>query len=122
VKQQNKIISIIFDMILNFIRDRVDMIGEMKLGILRSEKGTHLIRSIAAMAMYLAGVPIFLIMLIRQWSSTAFLKYITKQVHIFSHGISSKLLKVHSFKHIQNPTTTNPMESIVGNLYLLLMG
>jgi hypothetical protein len=74
------------------------------------------------MAMYLAGVPIYSIMLIERWSSTAFLKYIWKQVQKFSHGISSKPLEVQSLKHIQNSTTTNPMESIVGNLYLLLMG
>ncbi len=71
---------------------------------------------------YLAGVPIFSITLIGRWSSTAFLKYIWKQVQKFSHGISSKLSEVQSFKHIWNSTTTNPMASIVGNLYLLLMG
>ncbi len=27
-----------------------------------------------------------------------------------------------SFKHVQNQTETNPMENIVGNLFLLLMG
>jgi hypothetical protein len=61
-------------------------------------------------------------MLIGHWSSLAFLKYIRKQVQEFSHGIFSKMIEVQSFKHINNPTTTNTMDSIVGNSSLLLMG
>eukprot|EP00978_Attheya_sp_CCMP212_P021308 scaffold62029_cov65-Attheya_sp.AAC.1 len=41
--------------------------------------GTHSIRSAAAMAMYLAGVPVFTIMLIGRWSRDAFLHYIRRQ-------------------------------------------
>jgi hypothetical protein len=75
------------------------------------------------MAMYLARVPVFSIMLIgRSWSSIAFLKYIRKQVQEFSQGISSKMMDVQSFKHVQIPTETNPMENIVGDSFLLLMG
>jgi hypothetical protein len=51
-------------MISNLIKDGVVAIGEMKLGILCPEVTTHSIRCRAAMAMYLAGVPIFSIMLI----------------------------------------------------------
>ncbi len=74
------------------------------------------------MAMYLTGVSVFSIMLIGRWSSTAFLKYIQKQVQEFSQGISSKMIEVQTFKHIQNPTETNPMENMVGDLFSLLMG
>jgi hypothetical protein len=74
------------------------------------------------MAMYLAGVPVFLIMLIGRRSSTSFLKYIWKQVQEFSQGISSKMIEAQTFEHVQNPTEMNPMENIVGNLFLLLMG
>ncbi len=73
------------------------------------------------MAMYLSGVPISLIILIGRWSSTVFLKYIRKQVQEFLHGIFSKMTKVQSFKHVQNQTEMNPMENIVGDLFLLLM-
>ncbi len=90
-------------MIINLLRDGVVGIGETKLGIKRWEVGTHSIRSGAAMAMYLAGVPIFSITLIGRWSSTAFLNYIRKQVQEFSHGISSKMIEIQSFKHVQNP-------------------
>jgi len=74
------------------------------------------------MAMYLAGVPVFSIMLIGRWSSTAFLKYIWKQVQGFSQGVSLKMIEVQSFKHVQNPTEMNPMEKIAGNSFSLLMG
>jgi hypothetical protein len=109
-------------MISNLIKDGVVAIGETKLGILRSEVGTHLIRSGAAMAMYLVGVPIFSIMPIGRWSSLAFLKYIRKQVQGFSHRISSKMIEIQTFKHINNPKTTNTTDSIVGDSFLLLMG
>ena len=74
------------------------------------------------MAMYLSGVPVLYIMLIGRWSSTAFLKYIRKQVQEFLQGISSKMIEVQTFKHVQNPTETNPMENIVGDSFLFLMG
>jgi hypothetical protein len=108
-------------MIANLIRDGVVAIGETKLEILRHKIGTHSIRS-GGISMYLAGVPIFSIILIGQWSSTAFLKYIRKQVQEFSHGISLKMIEVQSAKHVQNPTSTNPMESIVGDSFALMMG
>jgi hypothetical protein len=74
------------------------------------------------MAMYLAGVPIFSIMLIGRWSSLAFLTYIRKQMQEFSFSISSKMIKVQTFKHINNPLTTNTTDSIVGDSSSLLMG
>ena len=109
-------------MITDLCRDGVVAIGETKVGIRRSEIGTRSIRSGAAIAMYLVGVPVFSIMIVGRWSSTAFLKYIQKQVQEFSQGISSKMTEVQSSKHVQNPTETNPMENIVGGSFLLLMG
>jgi hypothetical protein len=109
-------------MVANLLKDGVIEIGETKLGIHRSEVGTHSVQSGAAMAIYLAGVPIFSIMLIGRWLSLAFLKYIQKQVQEFSFGISLKLIEVQSFKHINNPLTTNTTDSIVGNSSSLPMG
>jgi hypothetical protein len=74
------------------------------------------------MAMYLVGVSVFSIMLIGRWSSTAFLKYIGKKAQEFLQGISSKMIKVQTFKQFQNPTETNLMENIVGTSFSLLMG
>jgi hypothetical protein len=123
ILHRKKLISVTLTMIINLIRDGVVGIGEAKLGIKRWEVGTHSIRSGAAMAMYLAGVPIFSIMLIGQWSSTVFLNYIRRQVQEFSHGISSKMIEIQSFKHIQNPlfshypTSSEPTKTIVGDSF-----
>ena len=68
--------------------NRVFTIGKTKLGICLSEFGTRSIHSGEVMAMYLAGVPIFSIMLIGRWSSTAFLKCIRKQVQEISQCAS----------------------------------
>jgi len=64
VKHMSQIINITGEMIADLCRDGVVAIGETKLGIRRSEIGTRSIRSGAAMAMYLDGVPVFSIMLI----------------------------------------------------------
>ncbi len=76
VKHKSQIINITGEMIADLCHNGVVTIGLTKLGIRRSEIGTRSIRSGAVMAMYLAGVPVFSIMLIGRWSSTAFLKYI----------------------------------------------
>ena len=45
-----------------------------------------------------------------------------EQVQEFSQCISSKMIEVQSFDHVQNPTEMNPMENIVDDLFSLLMG
>jgi hypothetical protein len=49
------------------------------------------------MAMYLEGVPVFTIMLLRRWSSNSFLRYIRKQLKEFSTGVSSKMIQHEKF-------------------------
>jgi hypothetical protein len=51
----------------------------------------------AAMAMYLAGIPVYTIMLIGQWSSDAFLRYIHCQVQEFSAGVSQQMIVLENF-------------------------
>ena len=87
--------------ILNALRDAVSAIVEDALHIATNEIGTHSIRSGAAMAMFLGGCPVFLIMMIGRWSSDAFLRYIRKQVKEFNHDVSLKML-THMF-HRQIP-------------------
>ena len=120
--QRNKLISITSEMIADLIWDGVVAIGKTKLGVFFLKIRTRSIWSGAVMDMYLAKVPIFSIMLIGQWSSTAFLKYIQKQAQEFLHGTLSKMIKIKSFKHFQNQVSTNLVESIVGNLFALMMG
>eukprot|EP00978_Attheya_sp_CCMP212_P020121 scaffold57222_cov67-Attheya_sp.AAC.1 len=79
-------------MLLN-LRAVARRLGRDHLGYCKMEIGTHSFRSGAVMAMsYLAGVPVFTIMLIGRWSSDAFLRYIQHQVQEFSTGVSSKMI------------------------------
>jgi hypothetical protein len=77
----------------NKLQDAARRIGEDTLGFPPEDIGTHSIRSGGAMAMYLAGVPVFTIMLIGRWSSDAFLRYIRRQVLQFSAGVSKRMVE-----------------------------
>jgi hypothetical protein len=77
-------------------------LGPDKLGFTPNHLGLHSARSGAAMAMYLAGVPVFTIMLLGCWSSDAFLWYIRKQIKEFSSGISELMIRHDNFFTIQN--------------------
>jgi len=61
--------------------------------------GLHSLCSLAAMAMYFNGVPVYTIMLLGRWSSDAFLRYIRKQVKSFGSGVSSKMIVTSCFLH-----------------------
>ena len=67
--------------------------------------GLHSARAAAAMAMYLNGVPPYTIMLIGRWKSMCFLKYIRKQVDMFSMDVSRRMLLNPRFSH---PGTSTP--------------
>ena len=96
----NRIEHITSTQIRNAVRDAVKAIGEDTLHILVNEIGTHSICSGAAMAMFLGGCPVFLIMMIGRWSNDAFLRYIRKQVEEFNHGVLQKML-THMFHRPQ---------------------
>jgi hypothetical protein len=87
---------------MNALRDAVSAIGEDSLHIAAHKIGTHSIRLGAAMAMFLGGCPVFLIMMIGRWSSDAFLRYIQKQVKEFNHNVSQKMLTHMFHRHIPN--------------------
>ena len=87
-----KLLRVTSKQVLTSIRAVVTCIGKDTLGYSATDVGTHSLRSAAAMAMYLTGVPDFTIMLIGRWSSDAFLRYIRRQVQEFSSGVSSRML------------------------------
>ncbi len=86
-------------------------IGADRLGFEPTDIGTHSICSGSAMAMHLAGVPAFTIMLIGCWSSDAFLRYIRRQVQEFSAGVSSKMLLRDEFFAVSGITPEDPRTS-----------
>jgi hypothetical protein len=83
--------------ILTKIRQAVANLGHEKLGFYPEEVGTHSNRSGGAMGMFLAGTPVYTIMLMGRWSSDAFMRYIRKQVLSLSHGIATKMLTYEQF-------------------------
>jgi hypothetical protein len=84
-------------MILTRIRQAVYSLGHAVLGLSPEEVGTHSNRSGGAMGMFLAGTPVYTIMLMGRWSSDAFMRYIRKQVLSLSHGIAAKMLTYEQF-------------------------
>jgi hypothetical protein len=107
-----KLLRVTSKQVLTSIRAVVTCIGKDALGYSATNVGTHSLRSAAAMAMYLAGVPVFTIMLIGRWSSDAFLRYIRCQVQEFSSGVSSRILltaayyfTIPNFAGLEDPRT-----------------
>jgi hypothetical protein len=79
-------------MIRSKLRSAVTAIGEKSLGFKAEDIGCHSIRSGAAMAMCLAKISSYTIMIVGRWKSTAFLDYIRKQVAEFSLDISNLMV------------------------------
>jgi hypothetical protein len=97
VVTQGKIFTIPSSMVLDRIRSAVCFLGKEKLGFSDADVGTHSNRSGGAMGMYLAGTPVYTIMLLGWWSSDAFMRYIRKQVLDMSHRISAKMITYEEF-------------------------
>jgi hypothetical protein len=103
--QYDRIEHITSRQIKTVLRDAVLAIGEDTLHIVANEIGTHSICLGAAMAMFLGGCPVFLIMMISCWSSDAFLRYIREQVEEFNHDVSCKMITLMFYRHIPNYTS-----------------
>jgi hypothetical protein len=95
--------------LLKRLRFATTSISPDSLGFTAKEVGLHSAQSSAAMAMYLAHVPVFTVMLLGHWSSDAFLRYIRKQVKEFSSGISSKMIQQEHFFTIPQLLQRIPM-------------
>ncbi len=63
-------------LVLIKIRAAVKGLGHEKLGFHNDEVGTHSNRLGGAMGMFLAGTPVYTIMLMGRWSSDAFMRYL----------------------------------------------
>jgi hypothetical protein len=107
--------------LLSRIRLVAASIGKDELGFSPEDLGLHLARSGAAMAMFLAGVPVFTIMLLGRWSSDAFLRHIQQQVQEFSKGVSDKMISNEHFftiSSVTNDTTTMENCALLHNVGL----
>jgi hypothetical protein len=97
VELEGRSFTIPSSLILMRLRQVVSSIGPEVLGFTAEEIGTHSKRSGGAMGMFLAGTPVYTIMLMGRWSSDAFMRYIRKQVLSLSHGISAKMITYEKF-------------------------
>ena len=95
------------------LRAIVDIIGTKELGFTKEEIGLHSIRSGGAMAMFLSGIAVIVIMRVGRWSSEAFLEYIRDQVESFTKGVSSKMLQCEEFCALtaENNQTHEPIHT-----------
>ena len=93
-----------------FVRSRlraiVDIMGKSELGFTKEEIGLHSIRSGGAMAMFLSGTSVIVIMRVGRWSSEAFLEYIRDQIESFTKGVSSNMLQCEDFFDLNSDNTT----------------
>ena len=94
-------------MCLEFLRNFVALNNPDSLGLGVQRIGLHSLRATAAMAMYLAHVPVFTIMLVGRWRSLAFLSYIRKQVDQFTDGVSACMLTVDHFRTVSSQRGTS---------------
>ena len=85
------------------LRAIVDLIGSDDLGFSKNDIGLHSIRSGGAMAMFLSGTAVIIIMRIGRWSSEAFLEYIREQVESFTVGVSQRMLRYEAFFTLSSP-------------------
>jgi len=102
VKSGDKLFAIPSSIFLQQIWFIVDKLGKEKLGFSSADVGTHSNRSGGAMGMFLAGTPVYTVMLMGRWSLDAFMRCIRKQVLQLSHGISSKMLTYNEFFTVPN--------------------
>ena len=72
-------------------------IGEDVLGFKKDDIVLHYIQAVVAMAMFLSGASVIIIMRVGRWSSQAFLEYIRKQVESFTFGVSQRMFKFEDF-------------------------
>ena len=97
-----KITTITADYVRSRLRAMVELLGEDKLGFTKIDIGLHSIRSGGAMAMFLSGTSVIIIMRVGRWSSEAFLEYIRDQVESFTADVSKNMLKHEQFFNL-NP-------------------
>ena len=88
------------------LRSTATSIGEETLGFDPKDIGCHSIRSGFAMALVLVNTHPMTIMIAGRWKSDAFLKYVRKQVALFTVNLSKKMLQNKDFFTVPNYNKT----------------
>jgi hypothetical protein len=96
--------------VLVHLRAAAIQYGEARLGFAASRIGTHSLRAGAAMAMFLAGVPVETIQLIGRWRSQTFMRYIRIQVQQMTKGVADVMTANPDFFTIEGKETETTVE------------
>jgi hypothetical protein len=102
--------------LLTKLRLAASIIGKDILGFDPFKIGLHSLRSGAAMAVYLAGIPIPTIKLTGRWATEAFMDYIRPQIAKFSPSVSKAMISNTSFFTIpinnNNPCSQSALDPL----------
>ena len=101
--------------ILRQLRMATTLAGEERLGLRASSIGTHSIRSGAAMAMHLAGVPSETIQMVGRWRSQTFMRYLRIQVPDSTLGVAARMTSRQSFYTIATDSADERQPENGGN-------
>ena len=102
--------------VLVHLRAAAIQYGEARLGFPASRIGTHSLRAGAAMAMFLAGVPVETIQLIGRWRSQTFMRYIRIQVQQMTKGVAEVMTANPDFFTIEGEEArTNRRKEALGS-------
>jgi hypothetical protein len=72
------------------------------------------------MGMYLGGVSVFAIMMIGQWASGSFMKYIRMQIEEFTFDMLKGMLTIQNFRHTPNSAPNGEKTEHGGCAHLML--
>ena len=103
------------DHVRSRLRAIVELMGEETLGFLKEDIGLHSIRSGGAMAMFLSGTSVIVIMRVGRWSSEAFLEYIRDQIESFTLDVSKNMLQVEEFFNLNTQSSSVPIQQQQSN-------
>jgi len=95
---------------------QVDIDPNESWGVKHKDVGLHSLRSSAAMAMYLNGIPTPTIMLLGRWPSDAVMRYIRKTVSELGMKVSERMLQNPAFHQVptvnrNDPRSHNPLSA-----------
>ena len=112
-KEGKRLLEITSSQVKAQLKRFVKVMNPSKLGIDLRRIGTHSIRTSCAMLLHLAGVQLYIIMLIGRWKSDAFLVYLRTQVEEFTSGISEAMTSAqtgNAFFTLPSCVARNPLD------------
>lgn len=109
VKYGNEIVRVTSKVMIQHMRNTVDLLGKENLGFTKNDVGIHSIRSSFAMFIILNGIEPAIVQLQGRWKSAAFMDYVRPQVSDFSRGLSEIMTRDSEFYTVPEQQNINNM-------------